>query len=868
MSADTERGDAKSHDLCDGHTDVSHLDDETNPFVAAVRATRVPMIITNPRIDDNPIIFANDAFCRLTGYDRAEILGRNCRFLQGAETSATDVRAIHEAVAAMEPIEIDIRNYRKSGEPFWNRLFLAPVFESSGTLAYFFANQLDVSRERNRLNGLESSNAALRAELTHRLDLHRDQERELNFALQAGKFGTWSINLENGELTSSVACRSLFGLSPDQRFTFDDRIAAIHPDDRATNLEAIERTRQEGSDYDQTYRIITPAGQVRWLSSRGQPFLNAQGQAIRLAGVSSDITGIRRAERMRLALVALSDVIRDVIDPAEISFEAARIIGEALEVSRAGYGLIDPVRETIMIERDWNAYGIKSLAGTLHFRDYGSYIEDLKRGDDVIIPDARHDPRTVDGADALAAISAQAIVNMPITEHGGLVALLYLNHTSAREWPDDELTFVREVAERTRVATERRRAEIELAELAASLERQVEERTRELLETEEALRQSQKMEAVGQLTGGLAHDFNNLLMGITGSLEMLQMRMAQGRVAEVDRFVQAAQGAARRAASLTHRLLAFSRRQTLAPKPTDVKDLVNGMIDLIERTVGPAIKVETVNAAGLWPVLIDPNQLENALLNLCINARDAMPDGGQLTITTENHSLDENTSRDHEMKPGQYISLCVSDTGEGMSAEIRSKAFDPFFTTKPIGMGTGLGLSMIYGFTRQSGGQTCILSELGEGTTVCMYLPRHLGEADDLLTDAQHVSLLKPQARDGETVLVIDDEPTIRMLVVDILKGLGYAALEASDGPSGLRFLESEAKINLLITDVGLPGGMNGRQVADAARVLRPDLQVLFITGYAENMLLNHGTLDPGTQVLTKPFTIDAMTSRIIGLLG
>jgi signal transduction histidine kinase len=455
---------------------------------------------------------------------------------------------------------------------------------------------------------------------------------------------------------------------------------------------------------------------------------------------------------------------------------------------------------------------------------------------------------------------------MPLTEQGGLVALLYLNHATAREWLDDEIAFVREVAERTRIATERRRAEIELRELAASLEQQVEQRTRDLIAAGEALRPSQKMEAVGQLTGGLAHDFNNLLTGITGGLEMIQMRRAQGRHEDVDRYVYAAQGAARRAAALTHRLLAFSRRQTLAPKPTCVVDLVNGMADLVMRTVGPSIEVEAVNGVGLWPVLVDPSQLENALLNLCINARDAMPDGGKITIETGNRWLDRRTAVERDMEPGQNVSLCVSETGTGMSKETISKAFDPFFTTKPIGMGTGLGLSMIYGFTRQSGGQTRIYSELGRGSTVCLYLPRHLGEAGSPVTPEAEPALAL-QAREGETVLVIDDEPTVRMLVVEILEGLGYGAIEAVDGAAGLKILESDARVDLLITDVGLPGGMNGRQVADAARVKRPDLKILFITGYAENAVLSHGHLDPGMHILTKPFSMEAMKQRITDLL-
>ncbi len=383
---------------------------------------------------------------------------------------------------------------------------------------------------------------------------------------------------------------------------------------------------------------------------------------------------------------------------------------------------------------------------------------------------------------------------------------------------------------------------------------------------EEQLRQSQKMEAVGQLTGGLAHDFNNLLTGVTGSLELLQTRIAQGRIGDVDRYANAAQGAAKRAAALTHRLLAFSRRQTLDPKPTNVNRLVAGMEELIRRTVGPGIAMEPLVAAGgLWTTLVDPGQLENALLNLCINARDAMPDGGKLTVETGNRWLDERAARERDLAPGQYVSLCVSDTGTGMTPEVAAKAFDPFFTTKPIGQGTGLGLSMIYGFARQSGGQARIYSEPGQGTMVCLYLPRHLGEEDS--ADAPPELADAPRAEQGETVLVVDDEPTVRMLVTEVLADLGYTAIEAADGAAGLRVLQSDTRIDLLVTDVGLPGGMNGRQVADAARVARPGLKVLFITGYAENAVLSHGHLDPGMHVLTKPFAMEALASRIRTLI-
>ena len=725
-----------------------------------------------------------------------------------------------------------------------------------------------------------------------------------------------------------------------------------------------------------------------------QPMRDAAGQVTGIFVEGVDVTGRKRAEAARRrseayrsALLDLSDRIRDLTDPAEIAFAASEVLATALGVSRAGYGLIDKQNETITIERDWNASGIKSLAGVLHFRNYGSYIDDLKRGETVAVDDAETDPRTAGTASALKAISAQAFINMPLIEQGEFVALLYANHEAARVWSADDFALMKEVAERVRTATERARTETalreseeqfrafaqavpnqiwaaradgfmywfndqvynytgtaagsldglenwtgvvlpddlpdagvawmralrdggvyeaefrikrfdgavrwflvraepirahdgtivrwvgtntdiddrkrqasELAQLNATLEQQVSARTRDLMVTEEALRQSQKMEAVGQLTGGIAHDFNNLLTGITGSMEMLQARVSQGRIGELDRYITAAQGAARRAASLTHRLLAFSRRQPLDPKPINVNRLVADMEDLIRRTIGPSVTLETVALGGLWNTRVDPGQLENSLLNLCINARDAMPGGGRLTVETANSWLDERGARERNLDPGQYVSLCVSDTGTGMPPDVIARVFEPFYTTKPIGQGTGLGLSMVYGFARQSLGQVRVYSEVGRGTTVCIYLPRYMGDLppeSEVDTDSERL------AGRSETVLVIDDEPTVRMLITEVLDELGYVALEAADGPSGLRILDSDAQIDLLVTDVGLPGGMDGRQVADAARLRRPDLKVLFITGFAENAAITHGHLDPGMHVLTKPFAMDALAARM-----
>jgi signal transduction histidine kinase/ActR/RegA family two-component response regulator len=382
-----------------------------------------------------------------------------------------------------------------------------------------------------------------------------------------------------------------------------------------------------------------------------------------------------------------------------------------------------------------------------------------------------------------------------------------------------------------------------------------------LQQTEDALRQAQKMEAVGQLTGGLAHDFNNLLAGISGAFQMIGVRLAQGRNADVEKYLSAGQSATRRASALTHRLLAFSRRQTLQPKPIVINSLLADFVELVQRTVGPAIQVETVAASGLWPAMVDPNQLENALLNLCINARDAMPKGGKITIETGNKWLDLRAAQDHGLEAGQYVTVSVSDTGVGIPKDVLPRVFDPFFTTKPIGQGTGLGLSMVYGFARQSHGHVRIYSEVGNGTMVCIYLPRHVSKdvSPDHESMAQHVATQSA----GETVVIIDDEPTVRMLIADTLGDLGYACTEAADGAAGLKVLETLPRVDLLITDVGLPGGLNGRQVADAARTLLPDLKVLFITGYAENAVLNHGHIERGMEVLTKPFSMDDLVVRV-----
>jgi PAS domain S-box-containing protein len=713
-----------------------------------------------------------------------------------------------------------------------------------------------------------------------------------------------------------------------------------------------------------------------WFSTKA-PMRDETGQVIGLIGTSIDVTERKRIESRRVALVELADRFRDLDDPAALAFAAAEILGRTLQVSRAGYGSIDPAAETITVERDWTLPGVKTLAGMLRFRDYGSYIEDIKRGDTVVFSDARKDPRTRAHAQALIDIGAQAAINMPITEHGRIVALLYLNHAGPREWPEEDLDFVRDVAMRTRAAVARRVAELDLQALAASLERQVAERTaerdrmwknsrdlftaidsegilhqanpawgailgveprdvdgrsyvdfvipedvektasavgeafvkgtvtafpnrcrhkdgairwiswhasreggliycygRDLTEektqaealdmAESALRQSQKMEAVGQLTGGIAHDFNNMLAVVIGSLELLGRRVAHDD-ARARRYLEAATEGAKRAALLTQRLLAFSRQQPLRPESIDANKLVSGMSDLLRHAMGAEIQLEAVLAGGLWRIHSDPNQLENVILNLAVNARDAMPDGGRLTIETQNAHLDARYAAAHiGIAAGQYVLIAVTDTGCGMPEEVIAKAFDPFFTTKPVGKGTGLGLSQVYGFVKQSGGHVKIYSEPGCGTTVKIYLPRQAANLQD--TNDNSAATSPPLGEHREIVLVVEDEPAVRALSVEVLSELGYRILEADGAASALRLIDANPDIALLFTDVVMPE-VNGRKLADEALRRRPNLKVLFTTGYTRNAVVHNGVLDAGVELIGKPFTIEELATKVRAVL-
>jgi PAS domain S-box-containing protein len=445
---------------------------------------------------------------------------------------------------------------------------------------------------------------------------------------------------------------------------------------------------------------------------------------------------------------------------------------------------------------------------------------------------------------------------------------------SASRWQSDSRIFVTAILRNT---NERREAEMALrssegvarasaealANLNATLEQRVAERTAELMHAEEALRQSHKMEAIGQLTGGIAHDFNNLLQGIIGALHMVQKRVASGRVDEIDRFLQGALRSANRASALTHRLLAFARRQPVDPRPLRSNQLIGSIEELLRRSIGEEIKVIMSLSPELWIVRCDANQLENALLNLAINARDAMPGGGTLTIETSNITLGAEDARSMDVAAGDYVRVAMTDTGTGMPPDVQSRVFEPFYTTKPIGRGTGLGLSMIYGFVRQSQGSVRIQSEQGRGTTIELVLPRFSGDITDTPSGVNAPQAAHP--RSEEVVLVVEDDEVVRLVVVEVLNEEGYHALEAVDGTAALRILKTAQRIDLLVTDVGLPD-INGRELADAGRLERPDLKVLFMTGYAEKAA-GSAFLEAGMEILMKPFLMEDLAAKLRGML-
>jgi PAS domain S-box-containing protein len=606
----------------------------------------------------------------------------------------------------------------------------------------------------------------------------------------------------------------------------------VHPDDAGPTLDAWATAVSERAPFIFEHRLQRQDGAWRHYSIHAIPIFDAGGEITQWVGVHTDITEQREAEE---ALRELNGTLEQRIEERTAEISAAF---DRLEESERRFRiLVNGVTDYAIYMLDpegritnWNA-GAERIKGYSASDIVGRHLSTFYTEADR---EAGKPFQTLDTAAKTGRFEAEGIrVRRDGSEFWASVVV-----DAIRDDNDELIGF----AKVTRDLTEKRAVE-------------------------EQLRQSQKMEAVGQLTGGIAHDFNNLLTIITGNIDMAARALDhEDGAGKVRRAIGNAMNGAERAAALTQRLLAFSRRQPLSPKPLDLDKVVSGLSELLKRSLGELVSLQVITTPGLWPVEADPNQLESALLNLAVNARDAMPTGGALTIETANAHLDTSYSQSHaEVPPGNYVVISVSDTGVGMPKENLARVFEPFFTTKEIGKGTGLGLSQVYGFVKQSGGHVNVYSEEGRGTTVKMYLPRIANDQASTSEEPQMRS--EEHIASGETILVVEDDNEVRAYSAEILSELGYRVIEAADGSAALRVIEQrETTIDLLFTDVVMPG-MSGRELSDAARQLRPDLKILYTSGYTRNAIVHGGRLDSGVELLAKPFTFQDLAQRIRELL-
>ncbi|MGP6429821.1 MULTISPECIES: PAS domain-containing hybrid sensor histidine kinase/response regulator [Pseudomonas] len=716
---------------------------------------------------------------------------------------------------------------------FWLDLTYSPIRDESAQVAGILVTAIETNeRRRIALELQQRSEDSLKAQ--------RESEERLQLALAAtDAVGTWDWDIGEDRFIADAHFAQLHGVDPALagQLPISEYLHGVHPEDRAMIARSIKHCITHGTEYAEEYRLLQANGELRWVFARGRCYKDHHGRPIRFLGAALDLTERKHTEQaLRQSQTELQLIINAM--PILISYVDHE---ERFRLNNAAY-------------LDWYGLTPQEL--------YGRTIRE-------VIGEEAYFLRAPYIAEALAGRPCSFSLYTPHRDGSQRHALMnYLPRHGADGAVNGFYIFVID-------ETERKKTEEALRNLNETLEERVSARTEQLAQAnqrlqnemfereraEDALRHAQKMEAVGQLTGGIAHDFNNMLTGIIGSLDLMQRYIANGRADEIGRFTDAAVSSANRAAALTHRLLAFSRRQSLDRKTINVNELIHSLEDLIRRTKGDPIELKLRLADNVWSVSTDVSQLENALLNLVINARDAMPDGGELLIETANVYLDGNDITTLEpVKAGDYLMLAVSDNGTGMTPSVRSKAFDPFFTTKPIGQGTGLGLSMIYGFAQQSGGHVSLDSLPGQGTCVRLYLPRLYALEAEL--PAIEAVAEAPAVATGETVVVVEDDPAVRMLVMDLLKELGYRAHEAEDAKGALPLLESDLRVDLLVTDVGLPG-MNGRQMAEIARQHRPGLKVLFMTGYAQKAAERQGFLEDGMDMVAKPFSIEQLAGKI-----
>ncbi len=819
----------------------------------------------------------NQGATRLLGWSEAEMISHPASNFFTIEDRRAGVPQAEMQAALTKGRGSDERwHLKKDGTRFWANGEMMPLKDDAGDVQGFIKILRDRTEQRLAAEAQRADAEFLHSVLAASGDCIKvlDLDGRLTFMNEGGK------RVMEVEDFSSIAGRSWQDF-----WTGTDREAA-------ESAIAAARSGQIGH-----FRAFAPTmrGNVKWWDVQVTAIPGASGAPEKLLAVSRDLTERRRAED------ALEDERRiqenlnriGITIAAELGLERVvqMVTDAAVDVVGAASGAFFYNVETESGER----YKLYTLSGVEKSafdsfpmpRNTALFAPTFKgegtvRSDDVLA-DPRYGKNTPYQGMPEGHIKVRSYLAVPVISRSGEVtgALLF-GHPEPGRFSERHERLVTGIAAQTAVAIDNARlyqaaqraneqleqrvrelheSESQVRELNETLERRVEERTRERDRVEEALRQSQKMDALGQLTGGIAHDFNNLLTGIIGSLDIVRRRMGDGRAVDIARFMDAASASAQRAAALTQRLLAFARRQSLDTKPSDVNALVLGMEELLHRTLGEQVSLRTELADGLWPALADDNQLENAILNLAINARDAMPDGGQLTIETANTRLDAAFAGTDDVAEGEYVMIAVSDTGSGMPPDVVAKAFDPFFTTKPIGEGTGLGLSMIYGFVKQSAGHVRIYSEVGRGTTIKIFLRR----AEAVRPAADETAPEVPLGQ-GETVLVVEDDEAVRLIITNVLEELGYRHLEAPDGMKALPILQSGERIDLLVTDVGLPK-MNGRQLAEVGRAARPGLKVLFVTGYAEKAAVRHGFLEPGMEMLMKPFTLDALAAKVREML-